>query len=251
MSDKKTGFDRASGSTAPSEHDELGEAESRNMVPRAVFARDQTLDLSKMTIAQLRLAQGTTPEVTERKASIGQFVLTNFPAKDDVILVPFGAPDIRKYQPDPKRPPLCSAPTGDFGFGNPGGPCDLCPLSQWGEYNEVTQKSVPPPCKEGIMLRAYSVTHRCLVDFQFLAAERSKGGFIQQQSMSFGWANFAVKLTATSKSNNRGAWYVPQIEMLDDVPDDQREIVAKWYEVFLASQSDSKESALIQLKATN
>jgi len=250
VSEKKTGFDKASGAEVPEIMDD-GEHEARSNVPRAVFTKDQTLDLSKLTIAQLRLAQGTTPEVTERKASIGQFVLTNFPAYDSVILVPFGAPDIRKYQPDPKKPPLCHAPTGDFGFGNPGGECAICPLSQWGDYNEATQKSTPPPCKEGILVRAYSVTHRCLVDFQFLAGERSKGGFIQQQSMSFGWSNFAFKMTSTSKSNNRGAWYVPMIEMLDEVPPEQLEIVNKWYEVFLASQSNSKEEALLHLKAVN
>jgi len=86
-----------------------------------------------------------------------------------------------------------------------------------------------------------------MVDFQFLGGERSKGGFIQQQAMSFGWANFALKLTSVTKSNNRGSWYIPQIEMLDEVPEEHRDIASKWYEIFLASQVDSKEKAIQQL----
>lgn len=249
MSEKKaTAFDRASQAQIPEVMDDGdNEGESRSIVPRAVFTRDAVLDLSKLQIGSLRLAQGMTAEVTERKASIGQFVLTNFPAYDEVTVVPLGAMDIRTYKPDPKKPAQCHAPTGDFGFGNPGGVCANCPLSHWGEYNEVTGKSAPPPCKEGVIVRFYSITHRCMVDFQFLAGERSKGGFIQQQAMSFGWSNFALKLTSVPKSNNRGSWYVPQIQMLDEVPEDQKDIVGKWFEVFLASQSDSKETALHRL----
>jgi hypothetical protein len=247
MSDKKTSFDRATQPEIPEIVDESGETESRSPVPRAVFTKNQELDLSKLSIPSLRLAQGMTAEVNERKANIGQFVLTNFPAYDSVVLVPLGATEIRTYKPDPKKPAQCHAPTGDYGFGNPGGECAVCPLSHWGEYNEATGKSTPPPCKEGVLVRAYSVTHRSMVDFQFLAGERNKGSFIQQQAMSFGWSGFAIKLTSVAKSNNRGSWFIPQIEMLNEVPEDQKEIVGRWYEIFLASQSDSKEAAIHQL----
>lgn len=247
MSDKRTGFDKATESNKVEVIDD--DSEIRSNVPRAVFTRDQGLDLSKLQIGSLRIAQGMTAEVTERKASIGQFVLANFPAYDSVTLVPLGATDIRIYKPDPKAAALCHAPTGDFGFGNPGGVCAECPMAHWGDKNPVTGKSVPPPCKEGVLVRAYSATHKCMVDFQFLAAERSKGGFIQGQAMSFGWSNFAIKLTSVPKSNDRGSWFIPQVEMLDDVPEDQKVIVGKWFDVFCASQADSKEEAIRQLSA--
>lgn len=248
MSDQKkaTAFEKATGGLVPEVVEDENE-EGRTYVPRAVFTRDSKPDLSKIQIGMLRVAQGMTEEVRDRKASLGQFVLSNFPAHDKVILVPFGAQDIRQYKPDPKKPPMCQAPTGDFGFGNPGGPCELCPLSHWGEYNEATGKSVPPACKEGVAVRFYSVTHRCLVDYTFLAGERSKGAFIQQQGMSFGWSGFAIEMTTSEKSNNKGSWFVPQIQMLDAVPKDQMEIIGKWFEIFLVSQVDSKEDALRQL----
>lgn len=249
---KKSAFDRATGAQTPEVLDENGE-EVRSYVPRAVFTKDAKLDLSKLSIGMLRVAQGMTEEVKERKALIGQFVLTNYPAHDDVILVPFDAQDIRQYKPDPKKPPQCQAPTGDFGFGNPGGVCEECPLSHWGEYNEATGKSTPPPCSEGVTVRFYSMTHRCLVDYTFLKGERSKGAFIQQQGMSYGWSNFVIRMTTVEKSNNKGSWPVPQIEMLQDYPaeftQEQRDLVPKWYEIHLASQVDSKEGAILQLQS--
>lgn len=247
MTDKKTGFEKATDSAIPEILDDEGEG--RSIIPRAVFTKDQKLDLSKLQINSLRVAQGMTAEVKDKTAESGQLVLSNFPAFNEVTLVPFGAPDIRIYKPDPRAPAVCNAPLGDFGFGTPGGVCELCPLSHWGDVNPATGKSVPPPCKEGVLVRAYSITHRCLVDMQFMGAERNKGGFIQQQAMSYGWAGFAIKVTSVEKNNNRGDWYVPKIEMLGEVPEDQQPVVSKWFEVFLASQVDSKAEALRQLNA--
>lgn len=84
---------------------------------------------------------------------------------------------------------------------------------------------------------------------QFLGSERQKGSFIQQQAMSFGWGNFAIKLTSHSKANNRGSWFVPEVEMLNDVPDEHKEIAGKWYGVFLTGLAETKEAALRQLSA--
>ena len=146
-----------------------------------------------MQIATLRLAQGMTQEVSERKAQIGQYVLTNFPAKDEVILVPLAAQHIRVYKPDPKAPPRCQAPTGVHGIGDPGILCELCPLSKWGPQNPKTGKRTPPPCKEGVHMRAYSLTHRSVVDFSFMGRSATTGTFIEQQAMSYGYAGFAVR----------------------------------------------------------
>lgn len=249
MSDKvkKTAFDKSVEAGAAAETEDDGD--SRLGIPRAVFTKDGTLDLSKLQISSLRIAQGMTAEVTDRKANIGQYVLTNFPPYDEVTIVPLGAQNIRVYKPDPKKPALCNAPTGDFGFGNPGGICTECPLSHWGPRDEVTGKSTAPPCKEGVIIRAYSITHRSLVDFQFLGAEHSKGGFIQQQAMSFGWSGFAIKMGSAQKTNNRGSWFIPELEMLDEVPESERDIVSKWFAIFEMSQSESKEDVLRQLSS--
>lgn len=236
---KNSGFDEMTNdhSTSVNEYDEEA------YTPSVIFTNDAKPDLSKLQISRLRLAQGMTQEVAERRASIGQYVLTNFPAFDEVELVPFRAQNTRQYKPDPKAPPQCAAPMGDFGFGNPGGVCAECPLSKWGPRNEKTGKATPPPCKEAVVMRAYSLTHRTVVDFTFMGRIASKGAFIQAQAMALGWANFVIRLKSSSTKNDRGQWYEPEIEIEGDIPQEHRDLVNRWYEAF-ESNLTSKAQAL-------
>jgi len=237
-------FDKMTGAPAPAA-DEAGDVE---FTPRVIFTNDQKPDLSKMEIPMLRLAQGMTEEVKQRKALIGQYVVKGFPAKDEVELVPLAAQDIRIYRPTPTARPQCQAPTGTHGIGNPGIECAKCPLSQWGPRDPVSKKSTPPPCKEGIFVRFYSVTHRQVVDFQFMSRAQWAGQFIQQQAMSHGYGGFAVKLGMSETKNDRGSWVEPVVEMMPEVPEDHRPIVNIWIESVMASQV-SNEQATAQLGA--
>lgn len=255
MTEKRTGFDKATGAPPVEVIDGDGPVDGASPVPRAVFTRENSIDVSKIQVSQLRIAQGQSAEVKDRKALSGQFVVSNFPANDSVILIPLGAANIRVYKPDPRAAAMCHAPTGDFGFGNPGGQCDLCPNSHWGEKNEATGRSKPPACKEGITVRFYSVTHRCMLDYQFMAGDRARGSFIEQQAMGFGWCGFAIEMTSATKENDKGSWSVPVIEMLPEespkINDDQWANARKWFELFHGTQVSTKEQALIQLQAVN
>lgn len=224
------GFDAmVGGSDAYDPDDDSGSSE--HYIPRVIFDEDDDSDvpdLSKLVIGQLRLAQGLTQEVTERKASIGQYVLANFPAADTVTLVPFDTQPIRVYKPERTKPPVCNAPTGKFGFGTPGGTCSECPLSHWTDYDPVTGKSKPPACKEGVVMRAYSCTHRTLVDYAFMSTQTKMAAFIDSQMISYGKGNFAIEMGSSDQKNNKGAWVIPSIEMLDSIPEDHVEIVERW-----------------------
>ena len=222
-------------------------ADEQAWTPRVVYTRDVTPDFSSIDIPRLRLAQGMTAEVTERKAQIGQYVLTNFPAYDTVTLVPLASQKIRVYAPDPKARPQCTAPTGVHGIGNPGIVCAECPLSKWGPRDPKTGKATKPPCNEGISVRAYSVTHKSVVDFQFMGRSISTGAFIQQQAMANGYAGFAVELSASTQKNDRHSWVVPSVQMLPEVPEDHKEIAEKWYEALLATMPETQEEALREL----
>jgi hypothetical protein len=227
---------------------EVVEAE-QEWVPRVIFTTNSTPDLTTMQIPTLRLAQGMTAEVVDRKANIGQYVLTNYPAIDEVILVPFAAQHVRFYKPDPKARPECQAPTGTFGIGNPGGECARCPLSKWGPRDPATGKSSRPPCMEGIAVRGYSITHRSLVDFQFNGSSIPKGQFIAQQAMAFGYAGFAVRMRSEQVSNKKGSWYIPSLEMIDHVPEEHVEIAQKWYHAFLETTPKGEEVNVAALTA--
>lgn len=237
-------FDKIVGAEAgEGDHDEQNE-----YTPRVIFTNDSTPDLSKLQISQLRLAQGMTAEVAERRASIGQYVLSNFPPADEVELVPLAAQNIRTYKPDPKAPPQCQAPTGVWGIGDPGIECAKCPLSKWGPRNEKTGKATPPPCKEGVFIRAYSITHRTVVDFQFMGRNVGKGAFVQSQAMALGYNNFVIRMRSSNAKNDRGQWVEPEIEMLGDVPAEHRDISNRWYEALMASTRQSSDDVVKALQ---
>lgn len=216
--------------------------DEQSYVPRALFVEGAKPDMSKMQIPQLRIAQGMTPEVTERKAQIGQFVLTNFQALDEVILVPLGAPDIREYKTDPKKPPQCFSPTGTYGIGDPGIACADCRFSKWGAKNPATGKSAPPPCKEGVLIRAYSLTHRTVVDFKFLGRAQGAGRFLQQQIVTWGEAGFAFKLSSQTAKNDKGQWFEPSVEFLGEVPAEHKDMVGRWYEIHCQSKVTAEQA---------
>jgi hypothetical protein len=226
-----------------------GDEQAQEWVPRAIFTRDAKPDMSKFQIPRLRLAQGMTPEVTERKANIGQFLIPNFPPVDELIVVPFACQLTRAYRPDPKGRPVCSAPTGVFGYGTPGGVCDECPLSKWGAKDPATGKSMAPKCGESFEMRAYSITHNSMIDYGFKSRDLSRGSFIAQQAMAFGYGNFAVRVTSETTSNNKGSWYIPRLEMLTSLPEDQKEIVAKWFAAFWEATPTAEEANLTALAA--
>lgn len=227
---------------------ESDDNEQQEYVPNVIFTQDTELDLTQLQIPRLRLAQGMTPEVVNREASIGQYLLSNFPAYDEVDVVPMAVQNIREYKPDPKSAPACQAPTGTWGIGSPGGDCSKCPLSKWGERNPSTGKSAPPPCKNGVVLRAYSMTHRTLVDFKFMGRAASMGTFIQSQAMAFGLNGFAVRLKAASVKNNLGSWYEPKIEMLPEIPEEQRAIADRWFNAVQQQMVATSKDAIDQLK---
>lgn len=266
---EKTGFDKATGGTAPVDAD--GEEIQQSNIPRTIFARDTKIDLKSIQVPQLRIAQAMTEEVKQKKAQVGQFVLTNYPARDEILLIPFDVAPVREYKPDPRGAAMCHAPTGRFGFGNPGGACvdeddnPLCPLAKWTSQGEGMPNK-PPVCKDGLVMRGYSVTHRSMIDFRFMGASKRDGNFVYQQGISFGWTAFGLKMTAVEKDNKKGSWYVASLEMLPDdpqnnklefdeakspnIPAEQWTVALKWYDMFEQSKVDSAQEAVLQLSST-
>lgn len=228
-----------------------GEEEQQEYVPQVIFTKDADLDLSQLQIPRLRLAQGMTPEVSNREASIGQFLLQNFPPHDEVDVIPLAVQNIREYRPDSQSPPVCQAPTGVIGIGTPGGDCSACPLSKWGEKDPKTGKSRPPACKNGAVLRAYSITHRTIFDFRFMGRNAGLGTFLQSQALAFGMNGFAVRLKSASVRNNLGSWYEPKIEMLPEIPEEHREISDRWYMAVQQQMSPSSVEAVKSIETKN
>lgn len=231
-------FDEMSGNTKTSHelaaelsemHEQAEEAQSNQ---RVVFTSGGDAFGGELVPSQLRLAQGTTKEVQERRASIGQFVMKNFPPEDNVLLVPLATQLSRTRfaltpsgQQDFKQAPLCVAPTGIHGIGDPGIECAKCPLKEWGPRDPKTGKSSPPLCVAQLNLRAYSVTHEDIIDFQFKGRSFQTGQSIAKQGFMKGFGNFAVEMTSQNQSNAKGAWVEPSIifQKMDVVSEEDRD----------------------------
>lgn len=241
---KRTKYDEMTGGVP-----DAPEVEAEEWIPRVIYTQDAQADLTKMKIPILRLAQGMTEEVKQRKAMPGQYVLTNFPAVDEVIFIPMAGQYIRIYKPDPKKRPKCQAPYGTKGYGIPGIICADCALSKWQGKDPRTGNSKKPPCNEGVSIRGYSVNHRCLVDYQFMTGAMPTGQFIQQQAMAFHWNQFSVRMQSRTVENSLGSWYVPELEMMTDFPEEHREIATKWYEALQESMAKTLEEAALELEA--
>lgn len=256
MSEKKTGFDKATGDSG-----DIIDVDSQEVstVPRAIFTREASIDPSRIQVAQLRVIQGTSAEVGERKAQPGDLLVANFKPMKSVLMIPLGAAGTRVYRPDPKKAPACHSPNGKVGFGNPGGQCvdedgnPVCPMAKWTDYNEETKKSKPPACADGITIRGYSIPHRSMVDLQFVKADRKIGSFIEQQAMALGWCAFGLNITTESRKNEKGNWSAPVIEMLElddeQISDKDREMAGKWFDVFQKLQFDTNADALASLSS--
>lgn len=201
------------------------------VIPRVRYKKTQTIDPSTIRPNFLRLAQGLTKEVADGDAKMGDFLVEGYAPVQSLDIVPFAAQKIRTYKPDRNAPPQCQAPDGDYGYGDPGGECAKCPLSHWGPRDPKTGKGTPPPCAEAIMVRAYSLTHQCLLDISFRNKEQRSGSFIAQQALTRGFGNFAVRLTSTMTNNTQGRWSIPVVTMLNGIPEEAQEWVGKWFAV--------------------
>lgn len=205
-----------------------------SMVPRVRYKRTETIDPSSIRPVNIWLAQALTNRVSEGLAKAGQWLAEGYAPYDALTIIPLATQRVRSYRPDRNQAPQCQAPEGDFGYGDPGGPCKDCPLSHWGPKNPATGKGTPPPCDEMIMVRAYSVEHRALVDVSFRNRDIAKGALLAQQAMSYGYGNFGARLSSSKTSNNLGTWYVPDMELVLDLsvlPEEDRELAEKWHAV--------------------
>ena len=211
------------------EHDALAEVQASQ---RVIYTEDEGLGSDDWQPSILRLAQGTTREVQERRAGIGQYVIENFAPEDEVHLVPLAVQLSRTLyevddqgRQDIKKPPRCVAPTGVKGIGDPGIECAKCPLKDW-RNDPKTGKSTPPQCTAVMNLRAYSITHEDLVDFQFKGRSFKQGKTLQQQGAMKGFGSFAVKMGSKNESSAKGSWVEPTL-LIGRVPVEEQERVER------------------------
>lgn len=110
--------------------------------PQGTENFDYVPETEDIQLPYIRLAQGLTPEVTEGKARPGQWILPDGTLSETITGVVIGMRRVRAYREDQEL--LCRSLDSVMGIGDPGGPCEQCPLSQWVQGKDG--KNVPPKC---------------------------------------------------------------------------------------------------------
>lgn len=134
-------------------------AEEEFQPGQMAYGESLDFDLSELRIPFLRLGSGMTPEVKERKANEGQWLLQGHDPVDQVEFVVTGVTRFREYRDAVTQDTYCRSGDGVIGVGAPGGICKNCPLSLWGEKDPATGRGKPPLCNAGFSYTVYSLTH--------------------------------------------------------------------------------------------
>lgn len=101
---------------------------------------------SDLRLPRIRLAQGLTPEVMDGKAKGGDWLL---PTGEVVQVLPaqlLGMKKSRQRRTGEQRDLVCSSADAQYGVGDPGIECAVCPFSQWTGSRNAPGGSKPPEC---------------------------------------------------------------------------------------------------------
>jgi len=198
--------------------------------PRPVYTSGKVFDASEVITPRLALAQGLSPEVRDRKAEVGDYLLLGHDPVKEVTLVIAGHTETRRYVPMGQQKAECWSPDGKQGYGNPGIACAECPLSKWQDTGRKKPDgkpvNAPPPCSEIDSFVAFSVTHGMPVVWPLKGTAAKTARFIKTLSNGLGMGNFAIKVTSIDRSENGRAWQEPVVKIDSDVSKDEAQAYA-------------------------
>lgn len=184
-----------------------------------------TFGADELSTPILKIAQGLSPEVRDREAQPGDFILSGFGPEESVTLVIAGFTRARRYVPQNAQKATCwasaSPPLPLIGQGEfKGRACDECPLSQWGR-NEETGRNIPPACNEIDEWLCYSITHGLPVRYPLKGMAMKGSRFLKQLWNAMGPGQYAVDVTAKSVSQNGRTWQEPDFKLSPNVSAEQ------------------------------
>lgn len=230
---KRQTLDDMLGSQAPSE-EELETPESAGAeaaAPRSSYDGSKKFGADEVLTPRLNLLQGQSPAVQAKEGSPGQFLALGHEAVDEVVLVVAGHTSKRRYAPDPAQPAECFSPDGIQGYGNPGIPCDSCPLSKWTDSGKKKPDgspiNVPPPCQDIDSFVCFSVTHGMPVTWDLKSTGARAARFIKTLSNGLGMGHFALEVTAEQKTKPGRSWYEPKLVLAKDLSLEECQVYAQ------------------------
>lgn len=179
-----------------------------------------------LTYPKLRLAQPTTPEVSQQLAKGGEWVLTGYKAAEMVTLIPLMYAAAREYRPKGElKKVLCQsidAVTGVPVIPPPtpaayGGLCENCPKHEWSGAQGARK---PPECNLIYSYICWSVGHGQIVVIEFKKTSKGAGNFLNVSIDSRGFGNFAVNMSSQRQTNASGQTYYVPVTTFAEVGDE-------------------------------
>lgn len=212
--------------------------ELEQRAPRTTYTTGKTYDASETMTPRLVLAQGQSPEVRDRKAEVGDWLLMGHEPEKAVTLVLAGHAKKRRYVPANEVKAQCYSPDAVLGYGDPGTRpdgthlrCEECPLSQWTDSGKKGPdgKTInnPPLCSEIDEFIAFSVTHGMPVIWPLKGTAAKAARFIKTLSNGLGEGNFAITVTSEAKTKPGRAWSEPVVKIAPEVSKDEAQAYAE------------------------
>lgn len=177
------------------------------------YSSKPKLGLEEMFIPKLRLCQGQTPEVVSGEAKAGQWILQGNEPSDEVEVVVLAMGRARELWTGENRDDrelTCKSVDAEVGVGDPGGPCDACPLSQWVTHPRTGKRSMPP-CD---MIYSYQVYIKEWGTMALLEMRRTGLTPARQVNTMIGtrgMGNFTLRLSGEKRQNGSILYYIPRV----------------------------------------
>lgn len=201
--------------------------------PMSVLTRAPKITAEDIAMPTLRWAQGQSTEVQERRAKVGDLVLTGEEPVQSAIVVPlvYGKGRQRWSPNQDDRRLLCESTDTVTGRGNPGGSCADCSCRLWPDKQPVQLKGRKaakggakvrsgPECDMYYKYLAWSDTHQQMLFLDFRRTGIKTAQNLNLMIMQKGLGKFAIKITTVSGVNPTGQSYTKPVVQFINVKAD-------------------------------
>lgn len=193
--------------------------------PRASYGTDKKFDASEVIVPRLSIAQGLSPDVRDRKAEVGDFLMMGMDPVKSVTLIVAGHTAQRRFVEQGSQRARCWSPDAIQGHGDPGIMCDGCPHSRWRDSGKKDPQgriiNLRPECDEVDSWLVFSVTHGMPAIWNLKGVSLKASKFVKTLANGMGMGAFAIDVTAVSKTSGSRAWHEPEVKINTSISPDE------------------------------
>lgn len=161
----------------------------------------------------LKLLQGQSGAVADEDATVGKYYIDGIgELEDNLVVLPLDFTKTRSlsFLDDETQEfeTLCYSNDMIHGWGEPGGICDTCPMSMWGE------KKSPPKCTESHHYLLYIPEYQIFATWALRKVSIKTSKLIQNLSSIRGLQNTPLVLNSKKEKSGQWTYWVPLVKRL-------------------------------------